>query len=83
VARVVHLDSSVYGSTTLQLSLHSVAPASVHHTAAQNLEYILVACEFPDVFSENLLVMPLNRDVEFTNELQSGTAPIYSDDHTR
>jgi hypothetical protein len=36
VARVAHLDSPVHGSTTLQLSLPSVAPPSAHHTAAQN-----------------------------------------------
>jgi hypothetical protein len=36
-ARMVHLDSLVHGSTTLKLSLPSVVPPSVHHTAAQNL----------------------------------------------
>jgi hypothetical protein len=35
-----------------------------------------VACEFPDVFSEDLSGIPLDRDVEFTIELQPGTAPI-------
>jgi hypothetical protein len=45
-ARMVHLDSPVHGSITLQLSLPSVVPPSVHHTAAQNLEDIPVACEF-------------------------------------
>jgi hypothetical protein len=48
----------------------------VHHTAAQNLEDIPVACEFPDVFLEDLPGMPPDRDVEFTIELQSGIAPI-------
>jgi hypothetical protein len=33
-ARVVHLYSPVRGSTTLQLSLASVAPPLAHHTAA-------------------------------------------------
>jgi hypothetical protein len=73
---VVHLESPVHGSTALQLSLPSVAPPSVHHTAAQNLKNILVACEFPDIFLEDLPGMPLDQDVEFTIELQSGTAPI-------
>jgi hypothetical protein len=50
-ARMVHLDSPVHGSTTLQLSLHSVVPPSVHHIAIQSLEDIHVAYEFPDVFS--------------------------------
>jgi hypothetical protein len=59
-ARVVHLDSPVHGSTTIQLSLPSVVPPSVHHTAAQNLEDIPVACEFPDIFPEDLPGMPLD-----------------------
>jgi hypothetical protein len=74
--RVVHLDSLVHGSTALQLSLPSVAPPSAYHTAAQNLEGIPIACEFPDVFSEDLSGMPLDWDVEFTIELQPGTTPI-------
>jgi hypothetical protein len=48
----------------------------VHHTVAQNLEDIPVACEFPDVFPEDLSGMPPDRDVEFTIELQSDTTPI-------
>jgi hypothetical protein len=75
-ARVIHLDSPVHGSTTIQLSLPSVVPSSVHHTAAQNLENIPVACEFPDVFPEDLSGMPLDRDVEFIIELQLGMTPI-------
>jgi hypothetical protein len=69
VARVGHLDSLVHGSTTIQLSLPSVVPPLVHHTAAQNLEDILVAYEFSDVFLEDLPGMPPNRDVEFVIEL--------------
>jgi hypothetical protein len=53
-----------------------VATLSVHHTAAQNLEDILVACEFPNVFPEDLPGMPPDRDVEFIIELQPGTTPI-------
>jgi hypothetical protein len=68
-AQMVHLDSPVHGSTTLKLSLPSVVPSSVHHTATQNLEDILVACEFPDVFPEDLPGMPPDRDVEFVIEL--------------
>jgi hypothetical protein len=76
VARRVHLDSPVHGSTTVQLSLPSVVPPSVHHTTAQNLEDIPVACEFPDIFPEDLPGMPPDQDVEFIIELQPGTAPI-------
>jgi hypothetical protein len=76
VVRVVHLDSPIYDIDVLQLSSSSVATPSVHHTIAQNLGYIPVVCEFPDVFPEDLADMPLDRDVEFTIELQSNTAPI-------
>jgi hypothetical protein len=40
------------------------------------LEVILVACEFPDVFSKDLSDMPPNWDVEFIIELQPGMTPI-------
>jgi hypothetical protein len=76
VAHIVHLESPTHGSTTLQLSLPSVVPPSIHHTAAQNLEDIPVACEFPDVFQEDLPGMPPDRDVEFIIELQPGMTPI-------
>jgi hypothetical protein len=73
---VVHLDSPVHGVDALQLSLPSVVLPVVHHTTAQNLEDIPIVCEFSDVFPDNLSRMPPNRDVEFTIELQPGTAPI-------
>jgi hypothetical protein len=50
--------------------------SSIHHTVTQNLEDILVACEFSDVFLVDLPDIPLDQDVEFTIELQPGTAPI-------
>jgi hypothetical protein len=53
-----------------------VATPLVHHTAAQNLEDIPVACEFPDIFPEDLSGIPPDRNVEFIIELQPGTAPI-------
>jgi hypothetical protein len=75
-ARMVHLDSPEHGSIALQLALPHVTNAFIHHIIAQNLEDIHVAYEFPDVFPEDLSVMPLDQDVEFTIELQFGTAPI-------
>jgi hypothetical protein len=69
IARVVHLDSPEHGSVTLQLASTPVPDASAHHTIAQNLEDIPVACEFPDVFLEGLPGMHPDRDVEFTIEL--------------
>jgi hypothetical protein len=67
--RVVQLESSLYDTLVLQLSVIPMATPSVHHTTAQNLEDISVACEFPDVFPKDLLGMPPDRDVEFVIEL--------------
>jgi hypothetical protein len=75
-ARVVHLDSPEHGSVTLQLASTPMPNDTAHHTVAQNLEDIPVACEFPDVFPEDIPSMPPDRNVEFTIELQPGTAPI-------
>jgi hypothetical protein len=61
-AWVVHLDSLELGSVTLQNTLTLVPTALAHRTIAQNLEDIPVACEFPDVFPEDLPGMPLGRD---------------------
>jgi hypothetical protein len=75
-AQTVHLNSLEHENTTLQLALTPITSAAVHHTVAQNLEDIPVACEFPDVFAEDLPGMPPDRDVEFIIELQPGTTPI-------
>jgi hypothetical protein len=75
-ARTVLLESPTYGSVVLKLPPWTSITLALHHTAAQNLEDILVACEFPDVFLEDLPGMPLDQDVEFAIELQPGTAPI-------
>jgi hypothetical protein len=65
-ARTVQLDSPVHGITVLQLSTHPVIVSSLHHLAAPSLEDIHVAREYPDVFLDDLLGMPPDRDVEFT-----------------
>jgi hypothetical protein len=40
------------------------------------IHQIPVVCEFPDVFPNELLGLPLDRDIEFGIELVSGIAPI-------
>jgi hypothetical protein len=75
-AHTVHLESPTHGSIVLKLPPPISIASALHHTFAQNLEDIPVACEIPDVFPEDLLGMPPDRDVEFVIELQSGTAPI-------
>ena len=44
---------------------------------AKAVEEIRIVNEFPDVFPEELLGMPPDRDIEFVIELVPGTAPIY------
>jgi hypothetical protein len=75
-ARTVHLGSSTHDSVSLRLSSPTSIASALHHTTTQNLEDIPVACEFPDVFAEDLSGMPPDRDVEFVIELQPGTTPI-------
>jgi hypothetical protein len=76
VARTVHLESLTHGNVVLQLPSSTPTSSALHSIAAQNLEDIPVACEFPDVFSEDLLGMTMDWDVQFTIELQLGTTPI-------
>jgi hypothetical protein len=70
------LDSLVHGIIVLQLSTHPVKVSSVHHLAGSSLEDIPIAREYPGVFLDDLPSMSLDQDVEFTIELQPGTAPI-------
>ena len=43
---------------------------------ATSIEEVLVVCEYPDVFPEDLPRMPTNRDLEFIIKLIPRTAPI-------
>jgi hypothetical protein len=68
-AHTVHLGSSTHGGVSVRLPSPTSIASALHHTAAQNLEDILVACEFPDVFPKDLMGMPPDRDIEFVIEL--------------
>jgi hypothetical protein len=68
-ASTVHLKSPAHGSVVLKLPSPTFIASTLHHTAAQNLKDNLVACEFPDIFPEDLLGMLPDQDVEFTIEL--------------
>ncbi|WVZ80143.1 hypothetical protein U9M48_027642 [Paspalum notatum var. saurae] len=50
--------------------------ATENTTELQEIKKIPVVCEFPDVFSEELPGLPLDRDVEFKIDLVPGTAPV-------
>jgi hypothetical protein len=75
-ARLVHLNSPVYGKVTLHLPAISRIKASLHHVVERRLEDIHVVREFPDVFPDDLPLMPPGRAIEFKIELKPGTAPI-------
>jgi hypothetical protein len=69
-----------YGHEEVQLSIPIVvlvkASGQVFETVVQEIQDILVVCEFLDVFPEDLPGLPSERDVEFVIELKPGTAPI-------
>jgi hypothetical protein len=48
-------------------------------TKATSIEEILVVCEFPVVFPEDLPGLPPKQDVEFDIDLKPGTTPISED----
>jgi hypothetical protein len=48
----------------------------VHVVQAKSIADIPIVCEFLDVFPNDFLRLPLDRDVEFKIELLSSTAPI-------
>jgi hypothetical protein len=75
-ARLVHLESPVYGKVTLHLPTISRIKASLHHVTKLKLEDIHVVREFLDVFLDDLSSMPPERAIEFKIELQPGTTPI-------
>jgi hypothetical protein len=76
-ARLVHLNSPIYGKVSLQLSYVAHLQASVYAAVAKSLDEIPVVRKYLDVFPNDLLRMPPNRDIKFKIELQPGTAPIY------
>ena len=51
-------------------------PVLAHAEASPNLASIPMVCEFLDVFPEDLLRLPPDRDVKFSIELEPRTAPI-------
>ncbi|WVZ93923.1 hypothetical protein U9M48_039873 [Paspalum notatum var. saurae] len=76
-SRTVQMKSSRSGKTMhIHLPSHKHSPPTVNATEAQLIKKILVVSDFPNVFSEELLGLPPDRDVEFAIELVPGTAPV-------
>jgi hypothetical protein len=69
-----------YGHEEIQLSIPIAVPAKssgiIYEAIIQEIQDILIVCEFSDVFPEDLPGLPPERDVEFVIELKPGTAPI-------
>jgi hypothetical protein len=76
-ARLVHLDSPIFGKIPLQLPLVAHLQTSIYAVVAKSLDEIHVVHEYPDVFPDDLSGMPPDRVTEFNIELQSSTIPIY------
>jgi hypothetical protein len=68
-ARLVHLDSPIYGKVSLQLPPAARLQASIYTVVAKILDEILVVREYPDVFPNDLSGMPPDRAIEFKIEL--------------
>jgi hypothetical protein len=69
-----------HGHEEVLLSIPVAIPAKpfgqVYEAVIPEIQDILVVCEFPDVFTEDLPGLPPERDVEFMIELKPGIAPI-------
>jgi hypothetical protein len=76
-ARLVHLDSPIYGKVSLHLPPVARLQASVYAAVAKCLDEIHVVHKYPDVFPDDLSRMPPDRVIEFKIELQPDTAPVY------
>jgi hypothetical protein len=63
------------------LSIPIAIPAKpfgrIYEAIIPEIKDIPVVCEFPDVFPEDLLGLPPERDVEFIIELKPDTTPIF------
>jgi hypothetical protein len=64
-ARLVHLNSLVYGKVTLHLLVVSRIKSSLHHMVERKIEDIHIVREFSDVFPDDLPGMPPERAIEF------------------
>jgi hypothetical protein len=73
--RMVTFTSPQGERVEINVSLLVEVETMINHLE-KSLENIRVVCEYPDVFPEKLPGMPPDRDIEFSIELLTGTAPI-------
>jgi hypothetical protein len=74
-SRAVEIDSPDYRATILYLPQREYINSCVYTIEGIKLKDIPVVCEYPDIFPNDLLGMPPDRDIEFIIELQPSTAP--------
>jgi hypothetical protein len=74
--RMVILTSLQGERVEVNVSMPAIAEAMVNQLEEKSLEHIRIMCEYPNIFPEELLGMPHNRDIEFSIELLPGTAQI-------
>jgi hypothetical protein len=74
--RIVEIKSPICGSFTLFLPSQDSTRSCAFAMIELPLKKIPVVCEYADVFPDELLGMPPDRDIEFAIELQPGTTPI-------
>jgi hypothetical protein len=75
-ARAIEVHSPTCGETTLYLPDQGCTRPCAFTMIDSPVERILLVCDYPDVFPDELPGMPPDRDIEFAIELQPGTAPI-------
>jgi hypothetical protein len=74
--RIVEIQSPICGKFTLFLPSLETTRSCAFAMIELPLKKIPVVCEYADVFPDELLRMPPDRDIEFVIELQPGMAPI-------
>jgi hypothetical protein len=74
--RAIEIHSPICGEITLYVPDQGCTHSCAFTKVKSPVERIPVVCEYPDVFPDECLGMPPDRDIEFAIELQPGTAPI-------
>jgi hypothetical protein len=74
--RIVEIQTSICGKFSLFLPSQETTRSCAFAMIELPLKKIPVVCEYVDVFPDELLGMPPDRDIEFAIELQPGTTPI-------
>jgi ABC-type Fe3+-hydroxamate transport system substrate-binding protein len=75
-SRVIEIDSPYNRAITLYLPQQEYLYPCTYAVTDIKVKDIPIVCEYPDVFPDDLLGMPPDRDIEFIIELKPSTAPI-------